>query len=137
MSKKQGKQYGLRKKGNSVANQWQATPQQELFLEYYLIPGSPTFANAYQSAIKAGYSESTAIKITAPSVLNQWIVEARRLVNMQPEHIVQGIQTEATTALHSRDRLKAYELLAKLKGMLVDRQITAHVNIEQALDDLK
>jgi phage terminase small subunit len=35
-------------------------PRQALFLEYYLTPGTETFSNIYQSAIKAGYSEEYA-----------------------------------------------------------------------------
>lgn len=35
-------------------------PRQALFLEYYLKPGTDTFNNIYQSALKAGYSESYA-----------------------------------------------------------------------------
>lgn len=35
-------------------------PRQALFLEYYLKPGTETFNNIYQSALKAGYSESYA-----------------------------------------------------------------------------
>lgn len=35
-------------------------PRQALFLELYLKPGSQTFSNIYQSAIKAGYTEEYA-----------------------------------------------------------------------------
>ena len=35
-------------------------PRQALFLQYYLKPGTPTFSNIYQSAIKAGYSKEYA-----------------------------------------------------------------------------
>jgi len=41
------------------------TPQQTLFKEYYLDPASETFGNARGSAIRAGFSEDYASKITA------------------------------------------------------------------------
>ncbi len=37
-------------------NQFKTDPRQELFLKLYQTPASPTFANAQQSALKAGYS---------------------------------------------------------------------------------
>lgn len=40
------------------------TPQQELFLSYYINPKSETFANAYASAIKAKYEDSYARNIS-------------------------------------------------------------------------
>lgn len=40
------------------------TPQQELFLEGYLTPTSPTWGNALQSALKAGYSREYSENIT-------------------------------------------------------------------------
>ncbi len=41
------------------------TPQQELFLSYYTDPKSPTFSNALQSALKAGYTQEYGESITA------------------------------------------------------------------------
>lgn len=46
-------------------------PRQALFLEYYLKPGTPTFGNIYQSAIKAGYSESYADNFRTKT--NEWL----------------------------------------------------------------
>ena len=94
-----------------------------------------TFGNAYKAALKAGYTEAY-----ARTILNQgtaWIREARSLRGLEPEHIIQGIQEIAVEGGQDRDKLKALELLAKMKGMMVDRSITAHVNIEQALGELK
>ncbi len=42
----------------------QPTPQQALFLEYYYDHHSPTWGNAKQSAIRAGYTEEFACTIT-------------------------------------------------------------------------
>lgn len=43
-----------------MANKDLLDPRQALFLGYYLKPGTDTFNNIYQSALKAGYSESYA-----------------------------------------------------------------------------
>lgn len=50
------------------------TPQQEIFLAAYTNPKSPTFSNALQSALKAGYSEEYANNIT--SLLPDWLSES-------------------------------------------------------------
>lgn len=57
------------------------TPQQELFLSYYLNPKSETFSNAYASAKKADYSEEYAQNITGqmPDWLSESISDMRRL----------------------------------------------------------
>lgn len=52
------------------------TPQQELFLAGYTNPKSPTFSNAYKSALKAGYSEEYATNITGQ--LPDWLSESIR-----------------------------------------------------------
>lgn len=46
------------------ANQYILDPRQKLCWEFYTKPGSETFGNATQSAIKAGYTEETANVIT-------------------------------------------------------------------------
>lgn len=46
------------------ANQYKVDPRQQLFLFKYLNPQSETFANAYQSAISAGYEHGYAKNIT-------------------------------------------------------------------------
>lgn len=49
------------------------TPQQEYFLSLYTDPKSPTFGNAYQSAVKAKYSPEYAESLT--SQLPNWLSE--------------------------------------------------------------
>lgn len=49
------------------------TPQQSAFLKNYLDPKSPTWGNARQSAMKAGYSEEYADTIT--SQMPAWLAE--------------------------------------------------------------
>ena len=43
-----------------MANKDLLDPRQALFLEYYLKPGTDTFSNIYQSALKAGYTKEYA-----------------------------------------------------------------------------
>ena len=60
------------------ANQYQLDPRQRYCWNYYVNPKSETFSNAYASAIKAGYEEETAIKITTV----QWFTERRRRLGL-------------------------------------------------------
>lgn len=53
-------------------------PQRQLFKELYTNPESETFGNAYGSAIEAGFSESYAKQITAPSTDLEWVREIMR-----------------------------------------------------------
>lgn len=57
------------------------TPQQELFLERYTNPKSPTFGNATQSALEAKYSKEYADNITSlmPDWLSEYMGDMRRL----------------------------------------------------------
>lgn len=48
-------------------------PRQALFLTYYLNPESPTFSNALQSGIKAGYSQEYSESIM--SLMPAWLSE--------------------------------------------------------------
>lgn len=55
------------------ANQWIADPRQQLFLAYYLDPKSPTFANALQSGLKAGFAQNYAENIMSDQPT--WLME--------------------------------------------------------------
>lgn len=57
-----------------MANQYQVDPRQALFLKSYLDPNSPTFSNALQSALKAGYEQEYAENIT--HLEPDWLSEA-------------------------------------------------------------
>lgn len=123
---------------DSHPNQWTNNPKQIRFLTFWLLPSErETFGNAYLSAIKAGYSEHYARQLTSPAVNNMWLREFQRLSDFTPEHIKQGIQELAIKSIRDSDKLKAYELLAKLQGMLIDRSASVHFNIETALSELK
>lgn len=58
------------------ANQYKVDPRQALFLALYLDPKSPTFSNALQSALKAGYEQYYAEAIT--SKMPTWLAEKVR-----------------------------------------------------------
>lgn len=138
-------QHGLRpskrRMANDItvtANQWQSNPRQQMFLENYFTPESETFGNVFRSAIKAGYRESYARSLTRKQNNQLWLAEYLQNTKLTPEHITSGITNIATNDKYkASDRLKAYELLGKLQGLFVDKSITAHVNIEQIINDLK
>lgn len=48
------------------------TPKQLKYIAAYEDPNSPTYCNAYKSAIHAGYSESYALSLTSKGQRNQW-----------------------------------------------------------------
>jgi hypothetical protein len=120
-----------RKIKESRPNQWQGSPQQILFLQNYLDPESPTFSNAYRSAKNAGYSEEYSKDILYESP--QWIREYQGLSNMKLEHIEQSLIKLASFErdIDSRSpddtRIKAIELLSKLKGYMIERKQVASV----------
>ena len=61
---------------NKVNQYTDPDPRQALFLSKYLNPDSPTFANALQSALKAGYSQEYAGQLT--SQMPKWLLENLR-----------------------------------------------------------
>lgn len=151
---KKGKKFGLRKQGEKgvtaldvksgkvvpkrvYANQWTNSPQQNEFLRYYLDPEqTETWGNAYLAATKAGYSESYASSIM--NVAPQWIQQANNIVKLQPEHLKQALAEIAKSKYEkASDRIQAIKLLGIDQGMFVQKQLVGHVNIEQALADLK
>lgn len=93
--------------------------KQRLFLEYWITPESETFANAYRSALKAGFAPKYALNITSANP--KWLLENIDKMDLHPEHIKQGIQRIATGEINSRSvddtRLKAYELLGRYAGI--------------------
>lgn len=114
----------------------QNDPKKQEFLARYYDPNSETYANAYRSALAAGYSNNYAKQLTA--VGNNWIKVGNYLnhTNMTPEHIIAQAEKIALTGKTDGDRLKALEFVAKLKGMMVDKKIVGHVNLETVLGEL-
>lgn len=60
------------------ANQFFLDPRQKICWEYYVNPKSETFANATQSAIRAGYEEKYARQI----MVSDWFVAKVRRLNL-------------------------------------------------------
>lgn len=137
--KKRGKKFGVRTQGEKgvTANQWTNSPQQNEFLRFYLDPEQPeTWGNAYLAATKAGYSESYSSQIM--SVAPMWVQQAQNLVKLQPEHLKQALANIASSKYEkASDRIQAIKLLGIDQGMFVQKQLVGHVNIEQALQELK
>jgi hypothetical protein len=108
--------------------------KQSKTLEYWLSPKSITYGNLYRSALQAGFSKSYALNLT--SLRPSWLSEAIDLAKLEASHIAQGVQALAVSAPNAKSpddtRLKAYELLAKLSGLLDSNKGTT-VNIVQPI----
>ena len=120
----------------------QLTPQQAKFCSYYIETG-----NAYQSAIDAGYSKSTANNATALLVKNRGIAE--RIKNNEQDIIrasnwnkariiseLESIYMQAKQADQIGNASKVLELLAKLTNAMPTAQtkeINHHIKFESLL----
>ena len=115
---------------NKNANQWTITPKQIKFTELWLTPGSETFGNAYQSAVQAGFSVSTAIKISSNALGLEWVQAAKkRLITLEPSHTIKALEHMALHSKQDRDKIKALELVGKIQGLFVDRSIS-HIDVQ-------
>ena len=112
-------------------------PKKQDFLRRYYEPSSPTYANAYQSALDAGFAESYAKTITSPSLGLKWvkIENYKDATNMTPQHIIKSAERIALRGSKDSEQLKALEFLAKINGMLVEKKVVASVSIEDLLND--
>ena len=147
MGKKKGKKFSKREvlanreDGVPVQpNQWTASKQQLDWLRYYMDPNEEeTYANSYQAAIKAGYSESYARNIMSNSLALQWVKSAKAIMRtMNVEHIRSILEDIALSKYEkASDRIAAAKLLGTDQGMFVQKQVTAHVGLEQALQELE
>lgn len=85
------------------------TPQQQNFLAYYTDPKSETFANAYRSAIKAGYGEHYASDITTKNLkwLEENVAKSKRLLKAEKNlDEVQELQIKDDTGKVDTDILR-------------------------------
>ncbi len=89
-------------------------PRQALFLEYYLNPKSKTFSNIYQSAIKAGYSETYADNMRAKTLewvsgnvglvtKDELVVKAKKNLNKLLDSADEKIQADITKFVAKTD----------------------------------
>jgi len=127
------------KKVDAQPNQWQSTKRQQDWLLYYLDPSNKdTWGNSYQSAIKAGYSESYARNIMSPSLALQWVQQAKNIVRLNPEHLKYAL-AEIIGNKYSKDsdKIAAIKLLGVDQGMFVQKQLVGHITIEDALNELE
>lgn len=124
---------------HAVANQWQATTQQQNWLRYYMDPAEKeTWGNAYQSAIKAGYSENYASRILSDKIALQWVQQARNIMRLNPEHLKSALNDIISNKYEkASDRIAAIKLLGIDQGMFVQKSIMGHVNIEDMVKDLE
>ena len=104
-------------------------PKQKLAISYWTDPESETFGNLYASCIKAQFRPSYALNIT--HLKPHWLSDTIDRMQLDPEHIKQGISRIATGKIDSRSvddtRLKAYELLGRYAGM--DNQGKGNVTV--------
>lgn len=126
-------------KAAAQANQWQSTKRQQDWLVYYLDPNEKeTWGNAYQAAIKAGYSESYARNIMSPSLAIQWVQQAKNIIRLNPEHLKYALaEIVGNKYEKASDRIAAIKLLGTDQGMFVQKQVVGHVNIQDALNSLE
>lgn len=91
------------------------TPQQQLFLNAYLDPQSPTWSNAYQSALKAGYSEDYAENITGQ--MPNWLSEKLG----ETQLVTTALNNLAATLLSENPNLQWDATKFTLKGLKSDK----------------
>jgi len=72
-------------------------PRKELFLRCYFDPASPTFSNAYQSALEAGFGKRYATQIIAKNG-HKWIQDFRAVFR---EKIFNKAETRLWDLMHS------------------------------------
>lgn len=113
-------------------------PKQRATLENWLKPDSETYGNLYQSCIKAGFRPSYALNIS--HLRPNWLSESIESIDFNHQHIKAGIQqlaTQTTDPVDSRSpadtRLKAYEILAKITGMIDSKTNTTNVIVQPIL----
>ena len=123
----------------------QLTPQQAKFCSYYIETG-----NAYESAIKSGYSKSTANNATTALVKNRGIAE--RLKQSEEDLIkasnwnkakiiseLESIYLQAKQADQIGNASKVLELIAKLTNAMpsaTTKEVNHNVKFESLLKDI-
>lgn len=106
--------------------QWKGNAKQRTAIDYWINPTSETFGNAYQSFLKAGFTNTYSKNVI--HLAPKWLSEYIDRIELTDDHIKQGIQGIAINAPDSRSpddtRLKAYETLARIKGIIDNKQST-------------
>jgi hypothetical protein len=112
-------------------------PKKQAFLNNYYNPESETYSNKFRSALKAGFSESYSRALCTPSFDTKWvkIENWTDASSMTPQHIVTGFERIALQSSKEENKIKALENLAKMHGMMVEKKLVGHVNIEDLLNN--
>lgn len=101
------------------------TEKQKRFCDYYIASG-----NATESAIKAGYSKSSAKQIASQNLskvyLREYINKANSELDSDRIADMEEVKAFWTNTMREKesdlkDRLKASELIAKTNGAFIDR----------------
>lgn len=119
-----------------ITNYRNLDPRQQYFIEFYINVDSPTFANCYQSAIKAGYSEQTARNIThnKPRWYSELLGQHKI---MEPEHLVAKLASIINNPEEkTHNKLRAIDMLMKHHNMYIGThfQNNVQVNIQSVLN---
>ncbi len=92
------------------------------FAEEYLKDGNIT-----QASIRAGLPNHTeGWRLLKEATVQKEISDAMKLSNLSPEWILSRVMALATDGKTDHIQLKALELLAKHKGLLIERMIHTH-----------
>lgn len=102
------------------ANQYQLDPRQKLCWQYYNDSKGETFSNAYQSAMKAGYTEGYAAQITT----QDWFLEKVRR---------QGMLSKAEKVLDKTLTYEPVDEKGEIKVDLVRVQVDVAKHITKTL----
>lgn len=102
------------------------TPQQELFLERYTNPKSPTFGNAKQAALEANYTETYADNIT--TLLPDWLLE--NIGDMKRLR-------KAEKNLEEVQNIQIYNEEGKVDAQLVDKRTKVDMFLAERLNKAK
>lgn len=116
------------KDSTGQGNQWQVDPRQALFLSNYLEPKSKTFSNAFQSAIKAGYSKEYAEQIL--SMNTKWLTESMKyelMVKKAERNLDNDLDMEVETPLRDKG-----ELVKDEEGNIVTEMNTELLRIKNS-----
>lgn len=113
--------------GDMEALGFALTPRQRGFCKEYIIDFNGTAA-----AIRAGYAPRNADKQAHLLMMNKGIQTyidhlttsaAAKIMSVDPDYIIQGIVSIVNKEFaKDGDKLRGYELLARIKGLFIDKQ---------------
>ena len=119
-------------------------PKQQAFADYYIQTG-----NAYQSAVKAGYSDNYAkgnvVKLLENVSVQEYIIKRNEELESQKIADIKEVKEFWTEVLRKedaelKDRLKASEYIAKTNGAFLEKiehsgSVNSEVSIKIGAED--